>query len=454
MSNDKDETQLKTVKTIQFDGADEHWREWSGKVRAFAMTQKWIDAILEDREIKEDPQTDAEKLVKRENDLAVSFLTMSLTDKAYAYIENAKNARECWVEMMENYEPTEQVDASTLETDFATCSMESDDSDPSVWFNELTYLNKRLENIDTSLKKSDIGMMAHIIANLPKSYSEVVTSVSKDMGNLTLRELKQQIRLFYKRTFKDKSKSGSKKQSEMALNTEQTNAMYQPKKFKGTCNGCGKVGHKKADCWKEKNKNRNNDGGRENNDSKEDKRTCYRCQKKGHIARDCPEKSQETGMFVGTAMTRAEDEAERENLCFETSTKDKSEMWLVDSGSTVHVTNDNSMIRNMKPSDEVIVVGNGKEMKARGAGELWLRHKETGAILTLRNVLYVPGFKKNIISVATLMRFGQFSVQFDKEPKFKDAQLEMSLTKDPLESLSWGVLLLQCTRSLVFSFCL
>ncbi len=78
-----------------------------------------------------------------------------------------------------------------------------------------------------------------------------------------------------------------------------------------------------------------------------------------------------------------------------------NERWLLDSGSTVHVTNNPHGITHWRKARETIVVGNGQEVKANFKGTVHLQVKNV--TLTLHNVLFVPGFAKNIINVSHLV---------------------------------------------------
>ena len=80
-------------------------------------------------------------------------------------------------------------------------------------------------------------------------------------------------------------------------------------KFKGTCNKCGKIGHKSKDCWENEANadkrpanwrpgtrqiggggNRNGGGGGNgNNDRGRYQRRCYKCNSTEHLRKDCPQ---------------------------------------------------------------------------------------------------------------------------------------------------------------------
>ena len=78
-------------------------------------------------------------------------------------------------------------------------------------------------------------------------------------------------------------------------------------KFKGTCNKCGKQGHKGKDCWEnEANADKRpswwqpgtrqigvrgtgGGGGNSNNGGRRFQRKCYKCGSTDHIRKDCPQ---------------------------------------------------------------------------------------------------------------------------------------------------------------------
>ena len=80
--------------------------------------------------------------------------------------------------------------------------------------------------------------------------------------------------------------------------------------------------------------------------------------------------------------------------------------WLMDSGSTIHVTNSSKYFFNVEKTDSIIVVGTGNTMRARYKGTIVLAQSTTKEILVLKNVLYVPNFNQNIISVSLLLQQG------------------------------------------------
>ena len=89
-------------------------------------------------------------------------------------------------------------------------------------------------------------------------------------------------------------------------------------------------------------------------------------------------------------------------------TESGHESWLVDSGATTHVSINTKMMTNLKTATEGehVRVGNNETMKATAIGDLTLEQKSSGKKLKLEDVMVVPGFAKNLISVGRLTEKG------------------------------------------------
>jgi hypothetical protein len=99
-------------------------------------------------------------------------------------------------------------------------------------------------------------------------------------------------------------------------------------------------------------------------------------------------------------------------------TKTDSASWLLDSGATVHVTNDPNMLMQARPSKEYVRLGNGEEVKAELEGNVEMELDNVQG-LVLESVLYVPNFVRNIVSLMKVTNAG-ITVELGTESvKFK-----------------------------------
>ena len=90
--------------------------------------------------------------------------------------------------------------------------------------------------------------------------------------------------------------------------------------------------------------------------------------------------------------------------------------WLIDSGASVHVTNQETDLEEAKPTTQAVTIGNGNSMEARliGGQKTMLRDKE-GNMLELEHTLFIPSFKKKIISLSKLLDQGYQVKNWTKE---------------------------------------
>ena len=151
----------------------------------------------------------------------------------------------------------------------------------------------------------------------------------------------------------------------------------------------------KKNSWPSK-KNDDEAGPSGPNDRKKDR--CLYCKKKGHWKRDCAKykadlaagKINEKGsLFVTQA-------------CLVTN---RSHSWIVDSGATNHdccSLQGFKETRTLESSGFSFTWGNGAVVSAAAVGELVLNFTNN-KIIILRDVYYVPGFGKNLISVSKLI---------------------------------------------------
>ena len=91
----------------------------------------------------------------------------------------------------------------SLKKEFADCKLESVKTDPDDWVNKLEHIRSRIAGVNNAQKIDDDGMVAHILANLPKAYSEFITMMDSEMdsatANVTMDKLVTRLRNFYRR---------------------------------------------------------------------------------------------------------------------------------------------------------------------------------------------------------------------------------------------------------------
>ena len=160
--------------------------------------------------------------------IAFGIVILARTDK-----NKDGNAFLAWSNLLAYYVPRAKRDLIKLTGEFTNCVYDSKANNLEEWFIKFEILRNKIKVIDASYAKQDMEVVLHIINNLPKEYPEVVTTI-EGINDLTLADVKAKLQVFYKCRLKDD------KPGEIALPVHT--------KFKGTCQTCGKQGHKALDC--------------------------------------------------------------------------------------------------------------------------------------------------------------------------------------------------------------
>ena len=84
-----------------------------------------------------------------------------------------------------------------------------------------------------------------------------------------------------------------------------------------------------------------------------------------------------------------------------------SDVWYFDSGATKHITSQHSLFTSLEfaPKGNTITCANNSSYPIEGVGQIVL-NTANGSTFTLYDVLYVPGIKKNLLSVFALAKIG------------------------------------------------
>ena len=146
---------------------------------------------------------------------------------------------------------------------------------------------------------------------------------------------------------------------------------------------------------------------------------CFNCREVGHYATNCPQNKSKKGC---SKESDGEALASQFELDFTLVAYMVSSMvgcvWYLDSGASFHMTSDNTLFSTLKEKDLQVRIDMGDDGMYPVLGEgTVVFQREHGAPLTLTDVKYVPGLKKNLVSVAMLEDKG-YDVVFSKGKVF------------------------------------
>ena len=146
---------------------------------------------------------------------------------------------------------------------------------------------------------------------------------------------------------------------------------------------------------------------------------CFHCHEHGHLATNYPQKKKNkkaTRDAAGEALASQFELDFSLIACMVSSALGL--MWYLDSGTSFHMTRDKEFFSDLEERDLKmhIEMGNDGRYRATGIGTITFQ-RESGDLLTLRYVMYVPGLKKNLVFVSMLEDRG-YDVIFSKGKVF------------------------------------
>jgi hypothetical protein len=144
---------------------------------------------------------------------------------------------------------------------------------------------------------------------------------------------------------------------------------------------------------------------------------CFACHKFGHYAGQCLNKKKKQ---IATSAAVEEFSAKFDKefslvVCLSTRTT-YSNVWYIDNGDSRHMTGVREHLTNLTQIDDLeVVLGDDRVVKAVGCGTVSFQRESLPPML-LSEVLYVPGLKKNLVSVSAIEERGY-------EVLFRDGQV-------------------------------
>ena len=294
------------------------------------------------------------------------------------------------------YNPKDDIHIFIANLENMIEELEKIDSDISD-SNKAGILNKPLpENlrfINVFQYKNDWKTCSEYVKNV---IPEIIFSNLKEEKNLNEKENKNILSLEH-RVFPSKEKRSSVKGN---------------KRRNGRCTYCHKKGHYSSECWLNKrkikplNKKFNNSKNHKFNKpimkkNKKHSQSVYALDKSNihqNVFSNPFSKDYNSKNCIELNLAELEDKViqhsnEGENIV---------SCWILDSGASIHVTYQLSLLKNIRQCNEKIILANGETVTVNQIGDFF-GHINNNRIY-LKNVYYAPSIKKNLISINSLTR--------------------------------------------------
>ena len=226
---------------------------------------------------------------------------------------------------------------------------------------------------------SEEDRVVHLLASLPDSYNMLVTALE---ANVKVRKIEVVTEWLLHEERKLKERAGVGASSETAM----TGKARGPK-----CHHCGKFGHIRRNC-NERGRIKFNTSQKQTRNKLKANRTEVRRRDISSSDRDC------IGLMVNHMMSP--------------SSSNRMKDWIVNSGATCHMCNDDKLFVELRSLNQPLEVtlGDGWTVEATGQGTVVLEMASTSVKTRrceLNELLYVPDLSYNSLSVSKAVEAGK-----------------------------------------------
>ena len=294
-------------KLAEFRGDEKEFPTFVSRFQALATLKEFREALasifgdqlpdLEDETLSGSTE-DKKKKALEKNNLAMSYLAMVLAgDEMLCMIEEAKTpefpgglAFELWKALLDEFRPDDTIGTAQQLSELMKLNLGSNENPKKLGGRMARIMNKYRNKIDENQK------VAVVMKCAGKQYADVILQESAKIKReksraATANELIKAMTLKFRIMHGGNSMDEADDAMEAALASDSRNH------FRGVCYGCGKTGHKKADCPYNKS----------NGDSNI---RCNICRRKGHKAADCWEKEENAHKRPANWFLRTKKESE------------------------------------------------------------------------------------------------------------------------------------------------
>jgi gag-polypeptide of LTR copia-type len=364
------------------------------------------DVVDETEKKPENDENGAAAWTKKDKK-ALATISLTIKDSELVHVRTCKSSSEAWKKLAEVYETKGLARRLYLRRKFFTMQFQ-DNGEESMQehINNATILAEQLDAIGAPVTDEDIAMT--LLSSLPESYENLIvaleskTEISAEFVRSRL--LQEEAR---------RKESSTVIQGESALITKER-ALYSRERgkgqyrgrefgqqlghqssghqqFDGTCDYCGRYGHKRIDCFK-----------------RQGYRGSYRGGRGGHQGVDRYSNSDRENQNHNDQVNFVDAEGTAFIAAYSVGTRDNDE-WHIDSGATQHLSSRKDWFHDYKDIEpRNIHLADNRIITAKGIGTIRVKLDVNGIQRngTFYEVLYTPDLHGNLLSVNKIVTHG------------------------------------------------
>lgn len=296
-----------------------------------------------------------EDIKTSEESKAKGSLILSVDAVNYAHIQSATTATEVWDNLKKAFDDSGVLRRVGLLRELVSTRLENCKS-MEEFVNKIVTTAYKLKGVGLELNDELVG--AFMLAGLSEEYMPMIMAIENSNTTISADLIKNKLLQEVKSS--SNSISGTSAMVSRAYGT----GGRKNRKPKFKCYGCGELGHKKPDCPKR--------------NIKKDNIAIMSCYTVSHL---------------------------------------NSNDWFIDSGASAHMTNNRDLLMNIRPVHAGdVTVADYTRLKVECSGDVKLNCTVNGKmfVITVTDVLYVPGLCTNLLSVSQMVDKG-LTVKFAKD---------------------------------------